>query len=367
MTLRQSLRLGTINGIPVGLNWGLLVIAAFYLVGLAGGILPAAAPGAGTLTYWFFALVGVVAFFGSILAHELGHSIVAQRNGIGVKAITLWLLGGVAELEREADDPRVEFRVAVAGPAVSVLLAVIFGGLTWFVSSSLGVTVFGATLGYLALLNGVLAVFNMIPAAPLDGGRVLSAFLWKRSANRHSARAQAARVGQAFGSFLLAAGILGFLFGAGTFFMVILGFFLRMAASAERSRAETLDALSSSTVAGAMVPIVTPISSGVTLTGLEAMGGAYTQPVAFPVAGADGISGIVPSAVIGQTPPGQRPYTFVDDVQVDRAELMVANVNETMPAVMARAGATGRNHVLVFDSLGRQVGFLTLSPLLMPA
>ena len=223
MTLRQSIRLGSISGIPVGINWGLLLIAALYTLNLAVGILPATAPDASMVSYWFFALVGVVAFFGSILAHELGHSIVAQRNGIRVKAITLWLLGGVAELEREADDPGVEFRVAVAGPAVSVALAAGFAVMAWFASTLLGTAVLGATLGYLALLNGVLAVFNMIPAAPLDGGRVLSAALWKRSQNRHEARARAARAGELFGGFLLAVGVVGFLFGYGTFIMAILG------------------------------------------------------------------------------------------------------------------------------------------------
>ncbi len=176
--MRQSLRLGSISGIPIGINWGLLVIAAFYLVNLAVGILPASSPGASALTYWVFALVGVVAFFASVLAHELGHSLVAQRNGIGVQAITLWLLGGVAVLEREADDPGVEFRIAIAGPIVSVVMAIVFGALAWATSAVVGSAVLVATLGYLALLNLVLAVFNMIPAAPLDGGRVLAAALW---------------------------------------------------------------------------------------------------------------------------------------------------------------------------------------------
>lgn len=365
--MRQSLRLGSISGIPVGLNWGLLVIAALYTINLAVGVLPDTAPGASGATYWFFSLVGVVAFFGSILAHELGHSVVAQRNGIPVRAITLWLLGGVAELEREADDPGVEFRVAVAGPAVSVALALLFGGMAWFVSTFLGGAVLGATLGYLALLNGALALFNMIPAAPLDGGRVLSAALWKRSTNRHEARARAARAGELFGSFLLVVGIVGLFLGAGTFIMAILGVFLRTAATAERRHAEALDTISTASVASSMLPLVTPISRGITLAGLEAMSGGYTQPVAYPIRGADGIAGIVPSTVIGETPPAHRSSTVVDDLAVGWSELMYGHVDESMPNVLDRARETGKHHVLVFDSLGRQVGFLPLHPSLILA
>ena len=107
INMRQSLRLGSISGIPVGINWGLLLIAGFYIFNLAVGLLPAAVPGSSTFSYWVFASVSIVLFFASVLAHELGHAIVAQRNNIRVRAITLWFLGGVAELEKEADDPGV--------------------------------------------------------------------------------------------------------------------------------------------------------------------------------------------------------------------------------------------------------------------
>ena len=188
-TMRQTLRLGSISGIPVGINGGLLAIAAFYLFNLAVGILPRAVSDASSLEYWIFAAVTVVLFFGSILAHELGHSIVAQRNGINVKEITLWLLGGVALLEKEADEPGAEFRIAIAGPAVSVALAAAFGALFLVLRPLIGGGLLSFSLGYLAVINGALALFNMIPAAPLDGGRVLASYLWRRSGNRHNARA----------------------------------------------------------------------------------------------------------------------------------------------------------------------------------
>ena len=367
MTLRQSLRLGSIAGIPVGINWGLLLIAAFFVFNLAVGILPVTAPGASIVTYWTFAVLGVIGFFGSILAHELGHSVVAQRSGIRVRSITLWLLGGVAELEREADDPGVEFRVAVAGPAVSVGLAGVFAGSAWMASTVLGASVLGATLGYLALLNGMLAVFNMIPAAPLDGGRVLAAALWKRSANRHEARARAARAGQFFGTALLVIGLVGFLFGVGTLLLAIVGLFLRTAATGERRRAELLDAMRTTTAAESMLPLAPAISPGITLAGLEALSAGHTTPVAFPVQSAEGVGGIVPSTVIAETPPAHRPLTVVDDVAVDWSDLLVVDAAEPMVGVFERAAATGRSHVLVVDSLGRHQGYIPLNPAFIPA
>lgn len=360
LIMRQSLRLGSISGIPVGLNWGLLLIAAFYVFNLAVGILPAEVPGASAGSYWFFAAIGVVAFFGSILAHELGHSIVAQRNGIKVRAITLWFLGGVAELEKEADDPGVEFRIAIAGPAVSVALAAAFGVLAFGVGTVFGGGLFAFTLLYLALVNGVLAVFNMIPAAPLDGGRVLASALWWRSKNRHTARATAAKAGEVFGTAMIIIGVIGIFTGAGTFVLAILGFFLRTAAGAERRRAEANGALSTANVATAMLPLVGPINRGITVAGLESMSTAYERPVAFPLWSPDGITGLVPSTAVNSTPPANRTHTFVEDIVVEWGDFTSARVEEKMEDVVDRARMTEKSHVLVYDGEGRQVGYLPL-------
>ena len=358
--MRQSLRLGSISGIPVGINWGLLLIAAFYVFNLAVGIFPSAVPGASQLGYWVFAVTSVAVFFGSVLAHELGHSIVAQRNGIRVKAITLWLLGGVAELEKEADDPGVEFRIAAAGPAVSVVLAALFGALALVLRPAFGGGLLTFSLGYLALLNGALAVFNMIPAAPLDGGRVLSSILWRRNNNRHSSRATAARVGQIFGTGLFIVGTIGFLMGSGTFVLALLGLFLRFAASAERRRAEALNKLQTASVATSMSRIAAPISPGLTASGIQALSGTSAQGVAFPLWSPRGITGMIPSASIDAIPLGQRAFVDAQSLLVPWSDFTSATVNEPMSQVLGRAQATGKSHVLVYDQLGNQVGYLGL-------
>lgn len=358
--MRQSLRLGSISGIPVGINWGLLLIAAFYAFNLAVGILPSAVPDASTAAYWFVAVANVVVFFGSVLAHELGHSIVAQRNGIRVKAITLWLLGGVAQLEKEADDPGVEFRIAIAGPAVSVFLAAVFGVLAFALSAMFGGGLVTFSLGYLAVVNGALAIFNMIPAAPLDGGRVLSSILWRRNSNRHRSRATAARVGEMFGMALLIAGLIGMLMGAGTFVLAILGFFLRTAAGAERRRAESFDALHSAEVATTMSPIVAPISPGVTAAGVQALAGSYDRPVAFPLWSADGIKGLIPSHAIESIPLAQRAFVDAESLVVTWDSFTSATVTESMMSIVSRAQSLAKPHVLIYDEQGNQVGYVSL-------
>jgi len=362
--MRQSLRLGSISGIPVGINWGLLLIAGFYILNLAAGILPAAVPGSSTLSYWVFATVSVTLFFASILAHELGHSIVAQRNGINVKAITLWFLGGVAQLEKEPESAGAEFRIAIAGPAVSVAAAALFGSL-WLIGSFIpGGDLLTFSLGYLALVNLVLAVFNLIPAAPLDGGRVLAAALWAGKRNRHQARATAARAGQVFGNGLLIIGVIGIFFGAGTFVLAILGFFLRSAAGAERARAESLNRVETAGVSTSMLPLVAPITRGITVAGLESMSLGYEKPVAFPVWGPDGVDGLVPSASVTQTPPHLRTEVFVQDLIVEWSEFSSAIIDESMPTVLERAQASGKRHVLVYNRAGEQVGYLDLAGVL---
>ncbi len=358
--MRQSIRLGSIAGIPVGLNWGLLLIAAFYVFNLAAGILPLSVPGASTTTYWIASTVAVVFFFGSILAHELGHALVAQRNGIKVNAITLWLLGGVAQLDSEPDSAGAEFRIAIAGPAVSVALAALFGAI-WFVASPLiGGTVLSFVLGYLAIVNGVLAVFNMLPAAPLDGGRVLAAALWWRSGNRHTARASAARAGQLVGSMILGLGVVFFLTGQGSIFTIILGWFIRSGATHERRRAQRLDRVSTSDLASAMQPLVAPINRGITVSGLEAMSASYDQPIAFPLSGPTGVSGIVSSTAVHTTRPSERHVTFIDDLVVPWEDFTSARVGEDMSVIVDRARAADKHHVIVYDLMGRQVGYVSL-------
>jgi Zn-dependent protease len=217
--MTASLRLGRIAGIQIGASWSVLFIALLIAWSLAGGILPVQAPGLEPSAYWLGALVATGLFFGSLLAHELGHAVVARRAGLRVRGITLWLLGGVAQLGDEPESPRDDLRVA----------AVALGAVG-------APTLATAVAAWLAVGNTALAVFNLIPAAPLDGGRVLRALLWRRHGNRTRAAVTATVAGQVAGFALIAFGLLGFLFGLGfgDLWIALVGWFLVGAARQER-------------------------------------------------------------------------------------------------------------------------------------
>ena len=178
--MTASLRFGRVAGIPVGASWSALLIALLIAWSLGGQLLPAQVPGLAPAAYWLAGAAGAGLFLGSLLAHEIGHALVARRAGLRVRGITLWLLGGVAQLEDEPASPGDELRVAIVGPAVSLALAVGFGLAAVALSVAGGPALAGVVVAWLALANAVLAVFNLLPAAPLDGGRVLRGLLWRR-------------------------------------------------------------------------------------------------------------------------------------------------------------------------------------------
>jgi Zn-dependent protease len=229
-----------IGGIPVHVHWSVLVVLALFTWGLAKTLLPQAAKGYPVAAYWVAAAGCGVVFLLCLLAHELSHALVARRVGLRVRRITLWLLGGIAHLEGEAPSPKADFTIAVAGPAVSATCSVLFLGGAVLADSQGAGHLAAASLFWLAWANGLVAAFNLLPAAPLDGGRVLRALLWWRGHDRARAAAKADRVGEVFGTMLAVLGTVWVVFGRldGLWF-VLLGLFLRMAARSERAAEST--------------------------------------------------------------------------------------------------------------------------------
>ncbi len=230
--MNESIGLGRIAGIRVGLNWSLLPVLVLLTWSLAATLLPSAAPGYSGSGYWTFALLATAAFYGSLLAHELGHALVARRHGIRVNRIVLWMLGGVAQLERDTPDSRAELEVAVAGPAVSFGLAAV-GAVVALLFAVIGVSaLIVATVAWLAGINALLGAFNLLPAFPLDGGRILRAILWRRWSDRDRATAVSARIGRMVGFVLIAAGAIELLAGGGLLngvWLALIGWFLAVA------------------------------------------------------------------------------------------------------------------------------------------
>ena len=251
--MKQTLRLGRIAGISIGVHWSVLLIMMLLVQSLALVVLPAAEPDHPAWMYLLVALVATVLFLASLLAHELAHALVARHYQMRVERVTLWLLGGVAELGGRPATPRVDLRVALVGPLTSLAAALVFFA---------GANVSGlppvpvAALAWLSGINILLAGFNLLPAAPLDGGRVLRALLWRRWGDRIRADVAASRAGRALGAGLIAIGLLQVLLGgdlAGLWF-ALLGWFLTAAAGAEQRSAELSGLLGDMPVRSAMDP-----------------------------------------------------------------------------------------------------------------
>jgi len=207
----SSIRLGRVFGIEIGFNWSLVFIFALVVWTLATNILPIEAPGYPPLLYWLISAAGAVLFYACLLAHELSHALVAQRNGVKVAGITLWLFGGVSKLEGEPTSARSEALIAGVGPLMSFAVALVAFVLSFVTSGSILVS---ALFAWLTFVNVLLGLFNLVPAFPLDGGRLLSSLLWWRSGSRQSGVHNAVRVGRVFAYLMIAAGVLELFLGS---------------------------------------------------------------------------------------------------------------------------------------------------------
>jgi len=225
----NAVKLFSFKGFEIKVDPGWMIIAALVTWSLSQQYFPDVLPDVPGATYLMMALVGMFGLFASLLVHELAHSVVAQHLGVPIKSITLFVFGGIAELGAEPSSARDEFWVALAGPVMSFCLAFVcwtFAQAAWLVSGSQALI---EVISYLALVNLVLAIFNMVPAFPLDGGRVLRAYLWHRNGDLPAATQTAARAGTFFGYFLMALGVLALFQGAfvaGLWLLIIGGFIL---------------------------------------------------------------------------------------------------------------------------------------------
>jgi Zn-dependent protease/predicted transcriptional regulator len=228
----NGFKLFSLKGFDIKLDPSWILIAALITWGLSQQYFPAVFPDQSGQTYAAMALVAMLCFFASLLLHELAHSIVARRMGLPISGITLFLFGGVAELDSEPQSPRVEFWVALAGPAMSLSLALGFWLLALLTAQVGSVRPLTEILSYLAVINLILAVFNLIPAFPLDGGRVLRSILWRRHGDVLRATAAAARTGAVFAYVLMGLGVLGLFQGAVVtgLWQIMIGFFILTAA-----------------------------------------------------------------------------------------------------------------------------------------
>ena len=347
----QSFSLGRISGIRIGVNWSVLIIVALLAYGLAAGQFPAEVPRRPEAEYVVAAIVTAVAYMGSLLAHELAHSLVARRNGVQVEGITLWLLGGVSRLQGEMPNPGAEVRVAGVGPLTSLVLGGVFTLVAWLLHASGVGGVVVAALAWLGGINILLAVFNVIPAAPLDGGRLLQAVLWAFTKDRLKAAMWAARSGQVFGWALFVVGAYLVLARRdySWLWFIILGWFLTSAATAENQQAVVQSRLRTVAVREIMTPdpVTVPASATVAQFLNDYLPGQRHS--AFPVVDDGQVAGLITVSRINQVPPDERGRTTLRDAACPLSEVARATPDEPVADVLPRLNACSEDRALVFS------------------
>jgi Zn-dependent protease/CBS domain-containing protein len=260
-----SIRLGTIAGIEISLHVSWLIIMVLLTWSLATGWFATLYPGWSPSVYWVLSFSASLLLFGSVLAHELAHSLLARARGLPVKNITLFIFGGVSNIEREPRRPGVEFQIALVGPLTSLVI----GGLALLLLRAIqeGTSPLAALLGYLGVMNVLLGLFNLVPGFPLDGGRVLRAIVWKVSGNVHMATRVATFVGQVIAYLLIFIGLLFFFEGnlIDGLWLGFIGWFLLNGAQSASAQDTLATIFSNVTVSQVMNPSPATVPANISL------------------------------------------------------------------------------------------------------
>ncbi len=359
MGVRQTLRLGTYAGIPIGMNWSVVVIFGLITWELADMVLPDYGGGTSS-SYWVAAVAAAALFFFSLLAHEVAHAVVARRNGVGVHSITLWLFGGVAQLEGEALSPGADFRIAAVGPGTSIVLGALFGSLE-VLAQRAGVQGLPVdVLKWLCYINILLAAFNLIPAAPLDGGRILRAGLWRRSGDQGRASVTASRAGRGFGIGLIAVGLVACVVGdAFGLWLAFMGWFLFSAARAEEGGARLRNGLVGRRVSDVMLHQPPALPAAMTVAEVWRGYVPWLRGEAVAVTGVSGwLEGVLTMDQLRSVPSDASASTRIGSIAIPMASVLVAYPDESMIDLLHRMqGHEGP--AVVLDGEGRFIGLVT--------
>jgi Zn-dependent protease len=356
-----SIELGRIFGIRIGINWSWLVVFVLITWTLAASIFPESNPGHSDGTYIAIAIAAAVLFFASLLLHELGHAFQARREGIEIDGITLWLFGGVARFKGMFPSAGAEFRVAIAGPLVSLVLGVLFSLGAWAISTADAIDAVAAWLGY---INLTLLVFNLLPAVPLDGGRVLHSALWRIRGDFATATHQAALVGRGFGYLLIAAGVAMFVL-QGAFsgaWLAFVGWFLLQAATAEDRYVMVSEALGDLRVRDLMIrdPVtVTPAMTIGQFMDQVAWSRRYTT---YPVLDGGRVVGLLAFRCVTEVARDQWDRHTVRDCMIPLERVPVLEADDTATDALAELSAGDVNRGVVLDD-GRLAGFVSITDL----
>lgn len=358
--MESSFRLFRFRGIDIGANWSWLLVFALLVFGLWQGF-PRTYPDLSSQAGFAMAVVAVAIFFVSLLLHELGHAVVAIREGMEIDGITLWFFGGVARFKGMFPSAGAEFRIAIAGPVVTAVLVGLFGVITLLLNAvDAPAYVIGVT-DYLTRINGLLLGFNLVPALPLDGGRVLRAYLWYRQQNFTAATVSAARAGRAFGIVLIVVGVIGLFTGAGYsgLPLAFIGWFLMQAAQAESSFAEFRQAVGGQRVRNLMSPDPETVGPRRSIKGfIDSVAHARGHST-YPVVERGRLVGLVSLRLAARVPEAERATRTVGQVMLPASDVPIVGPDDQVTdAVLKLQEGAGR--AVVVDG-GKVAGILSRS------
>ena len=360
MKMGSAFNLGKVFGIQFRLHYTWFIVFVLISVSLSWYYFPSLNLDLTPLAYWVIGIASSLLFFASVVAHELAHSLVARTNGIPVKSITLFIFGGIAQITREATRANAELKMAAAGPACSLVLGGLFG-LLWLLSQGISEPM-GAMTSWLAQVNVILAVFNLIPGFPLDGGRVFRSILWRVTGNYKLSTRIATQVGQGVGYLFILGGIsIMFLLRGGWFsglWLIFIGWFLRNTASSSYHQAQWREALrevSASQVMTSDCPVIPP---NVTINRLV-QEYVFTSGCYFLlVTDEDGVKGILTLDNIKAVSRQNWDVTQVKEIMTPIDKVKVAHPNQDALSILEEMDENDINQMPVVSE-GRVIGLIT--------
>ena len=357
----RGIPLFSVLGIRVVADYSWFLIVALIATTLTLGWFPSALPGRGAAQYIFLGVITALFFFASVLVHELAHSLVAALHGIPVRKITLFLFGGVAEIAREPSDPRTELKVALAGPAVSALLAAAFWTAVLAMGGEPARPGLQLALFYLAFANSALLAFNLLPGLPLDGGRILRALLWKATGSPLRATYIASVSGKAIAGLLIVAGIVAVfsrIYLIPGLWFIFIALFLRRTADRSYRQMVVRESTAGIRVASVMVSDVVTVPSRITLAEFIESYLLRHHFISYPVVDSGRPVGLITIRLVKQIPRESWPSTTVADAMHPIGEDVALSPDDTVPGAMQKMASSGFPSLLVVSE-ERLVGVVT--------
>jgi len=379
LSAARGFRVGRLFGVEVRLDWSLLIVFWLILVNLGGGRFPAHHPDWTPALSWSMAAIAAVLFLLSILAHELSHALVGRANGVQIAGITLFIFGGVAHMRGEPRSPRAELLMTIVGPLTSLLIGAVATAAGMVLAAPdvmdagdpfrafQAVAPLATVLLWLGPINIMIGLFNLIPAFPLDGGRVLRAALWAATRDMTKATRWAAAAGRAFGVLLIVAGIsmmLGAavpLLGRGVIsgvWVALIGWFLQGAAASSYSQVLLSDLLDDVPVSRLMRGRTVAIDPALSVEKLVDDYFMATAERAFPVVADDRLVGIVNLDEVRRWPREEWPQIRAGDVMTRASDLATVSPDDSAAQALAKLRERDGDHLPVIDGSGRFVGLL---------